>query len=130
MDLSRIAFVEDEDDIRMLTEMALETIGGFDVCAYPSGPEALEQLEGFCPDIILLDVMMPGMDGKELFGHIRSRPGLAGIPIAFMTAKVLDPDRNELTELGAVGVIAKPYDPMTLPQDVRALWERHAELNC
>ena len=87
-----------------------------------SGNDALAELPGFGPDIILLDVMMPGMDGPDTFKAIRRLEGYENIPIIFMTAKVMEKDRGNYRALGAAGIIAKPFDPMTLSDQIREIW--------
>ena len=123
-ELRRILYVEDEPDIRTVAEMALETLGGYEVILCASGEEGVQRAAQERPDLILLDVMMPGMDGFETFREIRAQPGCADIPIAFMTARVQPQEQDSFLKIGAVGVIAKPFDPMTLPDQVRALWEK------
>ena len=122
--LSRILYAEDEDDIREVALMALEAIGGYTVEACASGQELLDKIEAFNPDMILLDVMMPSMDGPTTLSNIRQIDGMAAIPVAFMTAKVQPQEVENLKSLGAVDVIAKPFDPMTLADEIKAVWER------
>jgi len=121
--LQRILYVEDEPDIQAVAQLALELVGGFTVKVCSSGEEALREVEAFAPQMILLDVMMPVMDGPGTLKALRERPGLSAVPVAFMTAKVQPQEVARYTELGALGVIAKPFDPMTLASDVRRLWE-------
>ncbi len=102
--------------------MALESIGGFSVEVANSGLEALEVLKNHTPDLMLLDVMMPGMDGPTTFGEVRKIDHLKDVPIIFMTAKVMESDKEQYKSLGAAGVIAKPFDPMTLADQIRSLW--------
>lgn len=122
--LKRVLFVEDDPDIRTVARMALEAVGRFTVLGCGSGAEALERVEAFAPDLILLDVMMPGMDGLETLQSLRLLPGAATVPVVFMTAKVQAQEVSEYRAAGAVDVIAKPFDPMTLPATVRSIWER------
>ncbi len=122
--LSRILFVEDDPDIQTVARMALEAVGGFRVMPCSSGAEALERVAAFAPDLILLDVMMPGMDGLATLEALRRLPEAAAIPVIFMTAKVQAQEVARYREVGAVDVIAKPFDPMTLPSTVRAIWSR------
>lgn len=117
-------YVEDEPDIRAVAELALVSIGGFEVKICESGTQAIACVEAFMPDLILLDVMMPAMDGRETFKALRAIPGLSGIPVVFMTAKVQPAEIEEYKRLGAVDVIAKPFDPMTLSDVVREVWQR------
>lgn len=121
--LQRVLYVEDEADIRTVAKLALEAIGGFTVMTCASGEEALDGVESFAPDIILLDVMMPGMDGPSLLAQLRSLPALSAVPVAFMTAKVQPAEVAHFKSLGARAVIAKPFDPMTLADQVRSIWQ-------
>ena len=126
-ELKRILYVEDEPDIQAVAKIALEMVGGFAVRICASGDEALRQAEAFGPDLILLDVMMPGMDGPSTLKALRDLPALAHTPVVFMTAKVQAPEVARYKELGALDVIAKPFDPMTLPNRLRAIWEQSHE---
>ena len=121
--LQRILYVEDEPDIQAVAKLALEMVGGFTVKICSSGEEALREAVAFAPDMILLDVMMPGMDGPSTLMALRELPGLAGLPVAFMTAKVQPAEVAHYKSLGARDVIAKPFDPMALASQVRAIWE-------
>jgi two-component system, OmpR family, response regulator len=122
--LQRILYVEDEPDIRAVARLALEMVGGFTVKICNSGSEALAEAEGFAPELILLDVMMPGMDGPSTLQALREKPSLAAVPVAFMTAKVQPAEVAQYKALGALDVIPKPFDPMALAGQVRAIWER------
>ena len=121
--LSRVLYVEDEADIQAVAKLALEMVGRFTVKICSSGEEALKEIADFAPDMILLDVMMPGMDGPTTLARLRMLPEMEKVPVAFMTAKVQPQEVEHLKRLGAVGVIAKPFDPMQLSNQVRALWE-------
>lgn len=125
-ELRRILYVEDEPDIRAVAELALQAVGGFEVKLCESGEQALVEAEAFQPDLILLDVMMPRLDGPETLKALQAKPALAGIPVAFMTAKVQPSEVESFKALGAIDVIAKPFDPMTLSDKVRTIWQRHA----
>lgn len=126
MTLQRILYVEDEPDIRTVARLALEMVGGFNVKICASGDEAIREAAAFSPELILLDVMMPGIDGPTTLLRLREQAPLAGVPVAFMTAKVQPAEVSHLKSLGALDVIAKPFDPMTLADRVRAIWEsRH-----
>jgi putative two-component system response regulator len=87
------------------------------------GPRALELAREESPDLVLLDVMMPGMDGPTTMSRMRADPALAGIPVVFMTAKAMPQEITRFRQLGAIGVIPKPFDPMRLSEQVFALWE-------
>lgn len=123
-ELKRILHVEDDRSIQAVARLALETLGGFEVLSCLSGQEALDQVQGFNPDFILLDVMMPGMDGPETLSKLRELVDIEQIPVAFMTAKVQPSEIEEYRRLGAREVIVKPFDPMTLAAQVRDIWSR------
>lgn len=124
MSLTRILYVEDEPDIRAVANIALEMVGGFQLLTCSSGQEALEKAEAFAPDFILLDVMMPGMDGPTTLQKLREIPAISAVPACFMTAKVQPSEIAYFKSLGALDVIPKPFDPMTLATQVRKIWER------
>ena len=120
----RILYVEDEPDIRAIAQMALEAVGGFTVIACASGSEALAVAPGAAVDLLLLDVMMPGMDGPSALQALRQLPATAGTPVIFMTAKVQPAEVAQYKALGALDVIAKPFDPMELPAQIRQICDR------
>lgn len=121
-DLKRILLVEDDPDIRTVAQLSLETLGGFELRLAGSGQEALAEAEAFRPDLLILDVMMPGLDGPGTLAGLRQKPPLAETPVIFMTAKVQPQEVAHLLSLGALEVITKPFDPMALPEQVRAIW--------
>jgi two-component system, OmpR family, response regulator len=123
--LQRILYVEDEPDIQAVARLALEAVGGFTVQLCSSGEEALRLGPGFDPQLVLLDVMMPGMDGPTTLMRLREKMALATTPVVFMTAKVQPAEIAYFKSLGALEVIPKPFDPMTLAAQVQAIWERH-----
>lgn len=122
-DLNRITYVEDEPDIREVAQIALESLGGFTVDVCVNGREALRKAPAFEPDLIILDVMMPGIDGIETFQKLRSNPKLAKTPIIFMTAKAHSEEIERYSALGCAGVITKPFDPITLSEKIREIWD-------
>jgi CheY-like chemotaxis protein len=122
-ELRRVMCVEDDPDIRMIIEFSLATLGGYQVCLCPDGRAALAQAPDFKPDLVLLDVMMPGLSGPETLASLRRQAEMAGVPVVFMTAKAMPDEVEELLQYGATGVIVKPFDPVTLPQDIRIYWE-------
>jgi CheY-like chemotaxis protein len=122
--LSRILYVEDDADVRKVATFALKMVGKFTVEACASGEEALEKAVGFAPQLLLLDVMMPGMDGPTTLARLRELPEIADVPAVFMTAKVQPQEVSRYRELGSLDVISKPFDPMTLAASVRGIWER------
>ena len=120
--LTRILYVEDEPDIRMVAQMALEAVGGFVVTACSSGQEALAAAPSAQADLLLLDVMMPGMDGPSTLKALRDLPATAGTPVIFMTAKVQAAEVAAYKALGAIEVIPKPFDPMDLSAQIQRIW--------
>lgn len=121
--LEKILYVEDEPDIQAVARLALEHLGGFVVELCGSGHEALERFPSFKPDMILLDVMMPGMDGPTTLRALRALPDGERTPVVFMTAKVQPQEIAQYKQLGAIDVIPKPFDPMALAERVRAIWD-------
>ena len=112
--IERVLCVEDEPDIREVAQLALEAVGGFTVLSCDGGASALAAAPGFGPDLILLDVMMPDMDGPTTLTALRGLAATAATPVVFMTARVQPHEIEGYLELGAIGVIHKPFDPMTL----------------
>lgn len=121
-ELRRILHVEDDPSIQAVARLALEVVGGFQVLSCASGAQALDEVETFAPDFILLDVMMPGMDGPQTLRCLSERIDLAQVPVAFMTAKVQSREIEHLRSLGARDVIIKPFDPMRLADQIRSIW--------
>jgi len=124
--LQRVMCVEDEPDIRSVVKLALEAVGGYSVLLCGSGNEAIEKGAAFAPDFILLDAMMPGMDGPSTLKALRKIPALANVPVAFMTARVQSSEIAAFKALGALDVIAKPFNARTLADTVKSLWERRS----
>ena len=120
--LQRILYVEDEPDIQAVAQIALETVGGFTIKICQHGQQALAEAAAFKPDLLLLDVMMPDMDGPTTLVELHKQPELAQIPAVFMTAKVQPQEVAQLRTMGAVDVITKPFDPMTLAEQIREIW--------
>ncbi len=123
--LNRVMHVDDEDDIREVTKLALESIGNYTVCSCESGAVALEKLSEFSPEIILLDVMMPEMSGPDVLRALGKMPYGMDAPVVFMTARVQSNDLDALKALGAIDVIQKPFDPLALSDQVGKIWGRH-----
>lgn len=123
--LNRILFVEDDSDIQSIARLSLVAVGKFAVEICSSGVDALKTAPVFAPDLILLDVMMPEMDGISTLKALRQLPQTAEIPVIFMTAKVQTHEVVYYRELGAIDVIAKPFEPMTLPATVRSMWQQY-----
>ena len=126
--LQNILLVEDEIDIQTVAKMALETVGEYHVDTCNSGKDALEYLKNNKTDLILLDVMMPIMGGKETIKILKISSETKDIPVIFMTAKVQTKEVTEYHSLGAIGVIPKPFDPMELSDVIKSVWNK-ANLN-
>ena len=121
-ELKRILHVEDDPSIQAVAKVALEAVGGFEVLSCAGGQEALDQVLGFAPHFILLDVMMPGMDGPQTLERLRELVDIGEVPVVFMTAKVQPGEVAQYRSLGARDVIIKPFDPMQLAAQVRQIW--------
>ncbi|HEX7113570.1 MAG TPA: response regulator [Steroidobacter sp.] len=119
---SLVLYVDDEPDIREIVQMAL-ALEGLEVHLCESGEEALEALPRIKPDLVLLDVMMPRLDGPGTLERMRATSELASIPVVFVTAKAMPQEIKRFKELGAAAVIAKPFDPMQLGRQVLSIWE-------
>lgn len=115
----RVLYVDDEPDIREIAELALGLDPEFDVRTAKSGPEALELLDQWTPDIALFDVMMPGMDGPQLLAKVREDERWTTLPVVFVTARAQSSELHGFCLLDAAGVIAKPFDPMALALQAR-----------
>jgi two-component system, OmpR family, response regulator len=125
-ELKRLLYVEDEADIRTIAITVLEAVGGFAVIPCSSGKQALAAAPAANADLILLDVMMPEMDGPATLKALRDIPQTAQTPVIFMTAKVQASEIQHYKSLGAIEVIAKPFDPMTLSAQIIEIWRRAA----
>jgi CheY-like chemotaxis protein len=118
----RVLYVDDEADIRTIVQIALGLDPGMEVTMAASGTEALDRIgrDGWIPDIALVDVMMPGITGMELVERLHNDPATQGLPILFVTASARSTDIARYVGAGAIGVISKPFDPLTLAGQVRA----------
>jgi len=121
-DLCRVMCVEDDPDIRMILEFSLEQMGGYTLASCASGQEALDRVKDFSPQLVLLDVMMPKMSGTETLQHLRAMDCMRSVPVVFVTAKAMPDEVEALLACGANGVIVKPFDPVTLPHEIRKYW--------
>ncbi|OGI02815.1 MAG: hypothetical protein A2Y25_03220 [Candidatus Melainabacteria bacterium GWF2_37_15] len=121
--LKRILYVEDETDIQTIVKLSLETIGNYELKVCSSGKEALAEAQNFKPDLFLLDVMMPEMDGPATLKELRKIPELKNIPAVFITAKAQVHEVSSYKEFGVLDIIVKPFDPVQLPLTLKAIWE-------
>ncbi len=125
--LRRLLYIEDEPSIQAIVKLTLEEIGRFTVYSCSSGSEAISNGAEFMPDLILLDVMMPGMDGPTTLKALRQLPELATTPVIFMTAKNSPDEIGNLKAQGAIAVITKPFDPLTLCDEIQNAWHVHTQ---
>lgn len=122
--LQKVLYVEDDVDIREIATIALQDIGGLTVAVCESGAQALNVIDDFVPQFVLLDVMMPDMTGPETLAALRQQGSVTeATVVAFMTAKVHPEELERYYELGVTNIISKPFDPMTLADDVRTIWD-------
>lgn len=121
-ELHRIMHVEDDPSIQQVAKIALEAVGGFTVHTCSSGQQALADYPSAAAQLILLDVMMPGMDGPTTLQQLQAKYDLTKVPVVFMTAKVQSNEIASYTAMGAADVVAKPFDPMTLSCQIRQIW--------
>ena len=121
--LSKILYVEDDPDIQEVAKMSLEMLGGYTLQVCSSGAEAIDVAQCFQADLVLLDVMMPEMDGPTTLTTLREFPEMKNVPAVFMTAKVMPDDVEYYKAMGAVDVISKPFDPMGLATRIGEIWE-------
>lgn len=123
--MKHILIIDDEDDIRDVAQIALETVGGWRVSTAASGPDGLAEMLAEPPDAVLLDVMMPDMDGVEVFKRMQADPKIQGIPVILMTAKTQTTDQQRFLALGITAIITKPFKAMQLADQVAAIldWE-------
>lgn len=122
--LERICYVEDDEDIQRIVRMSLERVGKMTVQIVTDPLVAIGAMTAFKPDLVMLDWMMPGMDGPTLFREMKKRPEVAALPVVFITAKAAQRDLEELKTLGAAGTISKPFSPKDLPEQLRAIWAK------
>jgi DNA-binding response OmpR family regulator len=120
--LLRICYVEDDDDIQRIARLALERVGKMQVSIIGDPTTAIDGILAFKPDLVLLDWMMPVMDGPTLLKRMRETAGLQDMPVVFITAKASHRELEELRSMGAAGVLSKPFSPKDLPEQLRAIW--------
>ena len=122
----RVLIIDDEEDIREVAALSLETVAGWDVVLAGSGAAGIAKAQDYQPDAILLDVMMPGMDGPTTFRELQALPETANIPVILLTAKVQAADQRRFSDLGVATVMFKPFDPLTLAQEISSAlgWEK------
>jgi CheY-like chemotaxis protein len=122
--LTRICYVEDDEDIQRIVRMSLERVGKMTVEVVSDPTQALQTFAEFRPDLVMLDWMMPVLDGPSLFRQMKLRPETSALPVVFITARASQRDLDELQSLGAAGTISKPFSPRDLPEQLRAIWAK------
>jgi len=122
--LQRICYVEDDEDIQRIVRMSLERVGKMTVAVVTDSTQAIETFVEFRPDLVMLDWMMPVLDGPAVFKQMKLRPETSSLPVVFITARASQRDLDELKELGAAGTISKPFSPKDLPDQLRAIWAK------
>lgn len=120
--LLKVCYVEDDEDIQRIARLALERVGKMQVTIVSDPTAAIDAILAFQPDIVLLDWMMPEMDGPTLFRRMRETAALRDMPVVFITAKASQRELDELRGMGAAGVLSKPFSPKDLPEQLRAIW--------
>ena len=126
MVLKRVMHVEDDESIRTVAEIALVDVAGFELLSCDSGQSALAQAADFAPQLILLDVMMPRMDGLQTLAALRQLPVTTHTPVVFMTAKIQQNEKQQYIDAGAIAVIEKPFDPMLLGDTLHQLYNQQS----
>ncbi|MGE5640204.1 MAG: response regulator [Clostridia bacterium] len=122
--LNKVCYVEDDEDIQRIVRLSLERLGKMTVETVSDPMVAIDKIKAFAPDLVMLDWMMPGMDGPTLFKKMQQLPEVSALPVVFITAKASEVELNELTRLGAAGTISKPFNPKELPEQLRAIWSK------
>ena len=120
--LNRVCYVEDDEDIQRIVRMSLERVGKMTVAVVTDPTQAIAAMAEFRPDLVMLDWMMPVIDGPTLFKQMKQRPETSALPVVFITARASNVDLEELKTLGAAGTISKPFSPKDLPEQLRAIW--------
>jgi DNA-binding response OmpR family regulator len=122
--LNRICYVEDDEDIQRIVRMSLERVGKMTVEVVGDPTMAIDAINAFKPDLVMLDWMMPKLDGVSLFRQMQARPDTQALPVVFITAKASQRDLDELVKIGAAGTISKPFSPKDLPDQLREIWKK------
>ena len=122
--LQRICYVEDDEDIQRIVRMSLERVGKMTVEIVTDPLQAIAAMTTFKPDLVMLDWMMPKLDGPALFKQMQARPDTQALPVVFITAKASQRDLDQLMKLGAAATISKPFSPKDLPEQLREIWKK------
>ena len=122
--LQKVCYVEDDVDIQRIVQLSLERVGKMQVEIVGDPTTAIDAILAFRPDLVMLDWMMPVLDGPALFRQMKQRPETSALPVVFITAKAAQRDLDELLTLGAAGTISKPFSPKDLPDQLRTIWRK------
>lgn len=125
--LTKLLFIDDDNDILTIAKYCLESLSGVTVKYLSSGEETIQEALDFQPDLIILDVMMPKMDGVATINAMHLIPSIVHIPVVFITAKVQKEEIAQYFKLGVIDVITKPFDPLTLPSTIQNIWDKYQE---
>lgn len=123
-ELKKILYAEDEPDVQVVVELTIQTMSNYEIKVCDNGKKLIECVEDYNPDLILLDVMMPEMDGPTTLKNLKENEATKNIPVAFMTAKAQVHEIENFQKEGIIGVITKPFDPFQLCSDIEALWRK------
>jgi two-component system, OmpR family, response regulator len=126
-ELKKILYAEDEPDVQTVVELTVQTMSSYDIKICNDGKKLLECVDNYKPDLILLDVMMPEMDGPTTFKFLQETESTKNIPVIFMTAKVQAHEIENLNKTGVIGIITKPFDPVTLCSEIEEIWNKNNE---
>lgn len=126
-ELKKILYAEDEPDVQTVVEMTVQAMSDYEIKICDNGKKLLDCVEDYNPDLILLDVMMPEMDGPTTFKNLQQHKKTKDIPVIFMTAKAQVHEVEKFKEIGALGVITKPFDPMSLCDEILEIWKNNYE---
>lgn len=121
----KILYAEDEADVQTIVEISIWSTSKHEIKTCPNGKILLECVEEYNPDLILLDIMMPEMDGPTTFENLQANPKTKDIPVVFMTAKAQSHEIEMFKQTGVVGIITKPFEPLSLCKDIEKIWDRH-----
>lgn len=124
-ELKKILYAEDEPDVQTVVELTIQSLSTYEIKICNNGKVLLDEVEGYNPDLILLDVMMPEMDGPTTFKNLQANEKTKNIPVIFMTAKAQAHEVQTFEQTGAIGVIVKPFDPMQLCSELETLWKEN-----
>lgn len=124
-ELKKILYAEDEQDIQSVVEMVVQTLSDYEIKFCDNGKILLEEYADYQPDLIMLDVMMPELDGPSTFNELKKNEKSKDIPVIFITAKAQTQEVESYLERGAIGVITKPFDPMELCGAIKELWDNY-----